>query len=592
MNPIACATTALSLSLTLLIALQSPALAEDEAELAGTWEAERIFGPAVQGELGIRKLKDAGWLAEIAGHRAAVRVEGKAVSFQLPEDLGRFRGEFTDNGRRIVGHWTQPNMVKTGRESMSPVVLEADADNRYSGIVKPMQDRYRLSIRIDQHDDGTNTAFMRNFERNLGLFLDLDHVEREGGSLRFMGHQFRNPELQVLFEGTYRSDFDLMTIFSPRMNGSYDLFRLADGEAGFSYPRDGRSETYEYVPPPALDDGWETGTLDEVGIDLGPIKAMIEEVLLRPAEDVHSPYPHGFLLARHGKLVAEEYFHGFNRSEPHDTRSASKSLTATLAGAMIEAGMPLDVDLPVYETLLGPDLPADLDPRKKRMRFENLLEMSSGYFCDDRNYDAPGNEEIMQEQTDEPDWYKYTLAVPMDSEPGTDNVYCSAAPNLAGAVMAKVANQPLETLFQRLIAEPLQIKEYHLILQPTGEPYMGGGIHWLPRDFMKLGQLMLNGGTWNGRRVVSEEWAARSTSPLVEIRGRNYGYLWWVTDYPYEGGTVRAFFAGGNGGQVVIGVPELDLLVAFYAGNYSDPVLYVFQNDLVPDYVLKAVQPE
>ncbi|MGB5879903.1 MAG: 6-aminohexanoate hydrolase, partial [Thermoanaerobaculia bacterium] len=120
-------------------------------------------------------------------------------------------------------------------------------------------------------------------------------------------------------------------------------------------------------------------------------------------------------------------------------------------------------------------------------------------------------------------------------------------------------------------------------------PYMGGGIHWLPRDFMKLGQLYLDGGRWNGKRVLGAEFAARATEPLFELRERRYGYLWWVVDYPYKGGTVQAFFAGGNGGQVVIGIPDLDLLVTFFAGNYNDRVLYRMQDEFVPDYILPAV---
>jgi CubicO group peptidase (beta-lactamase class C family) len=69
-----------------------------------------------------------------------------------------------------------------------------------------------------------------------------------------------------------------------------------------------------------------------------------------------------------------------------------------------------------------------------------------------------------------------------------------------------------------------------------------------------------------------------------------YGYLWWVTEYPYREGTVRAFFAAGNGGQIVLVVPELDLVVAFYGGNYSDPVALIPQQEYVPKYILTAVR--
>jgi len=132
-----------------------------------------------------------------------------------------------------------------------------------------------------------------------------------------------------------------------------------------------------------------------------------------------------------------------------------------------------------------------------------------------------------------------------------------ADPNLLGDVLSHVTGQPLTELFQEQIADPLHIDRYYLNLSPNGDPYMGGGIYWLPRDFMKLGQVMLNGGTWNGRRIVSREWARRATSPRENLRKLQYGYLWWSIAYPYKSKTVRAFFAGGNGGQLVMVSPTL-----------------------------------
>jgi CubicO group peptidase (beta-lactamase class C family) len=76
---------------------------------------------------------------------------------------------------------------------------------------------------------------------------------------------------------------------------------------------------------------------------------------------------------------------------------------------------------------------------------------------------------------------------------------------------------------------------------------------------------------------------------LVELAGIHYGYLWWVTDYPYKDRTVRAFFAGGNGGQVVMSIPELDLVIAFYGGNYGDRGTLVPQRVYVPEYILPAI---
>lgn len=254
------------------------------------------------------------------------------------------------------------------------------------------------------------------------------------------------------------------------------------------------------------------------------------------------------------------------------------------------AGVPVSLSTPVYAALHARGAIAS-DARKAKITLANLLTMSSGLECDDGNPASLGNEDTMQSQTTDPNWYHFTLSLPMAHEPGTHAAYCSASPNLAGNVLSAVAGEPLTILIERLLARPLDIDRFYMNLTPTGVPYMGGGFRFQPRDFMKIGQVILNGGTWHGRRIVSARWAADSIAPHFELRGIHYGYLWWVVRYPYRRTTVDAFFAGGNGGQVVMGVPKLDLLIAFYGGNYSDSVSYVPQRVFVPQYILPAVAP-
>jgi len=107
---------------------------------------------------------------------------------------------------------------------------------------------------------------------------------------------------------------------------------------------------------------------------------------------------------------------------------------------------------------------------------------------------------------------------------------------------------------------------------------------------MKLGQVMLDNGRWRGKQIVSESWARKSSSPLYDLLGFHYGYLWWDTDYDYKGRKVRAFFAAGNGGQIVMGFPELDLLINFWGGNYSDRAGVTPQRVYVPQFILPAVK--
>jgi CubicO group peptidase (beta-lactamase class C family) len=286
--------------------------------------------------------------------------------------------------------------------------------------------------------------------------------------------------------------------------------------------------------------------------------------------------------------VVEEYFHGYHRDQPHDTRSASKSWTATLIGAAMQAGVPLRLDSPVYRTLLD-SVPADLDPQKRAMTLEHLLTMTAGFNCDEDDPTSADEDQIAQQDSIR-DWYRHTLNVRLISRPGEKIFYCSAEPNLAAGMLAKVAQEHLPELFARLIARPLGMHDYYIGLTPLGEAYGGGGHRFRPRDFLKLAQLMVNGGKWNGKQIVGSGWVRQSTAPLRDLGPtQQWGYLWNSAEYEYNGRKTRAFFAGGNGGQVFMGFPELDLVVGFTGGNYS-AAAFPSQRTLLQEYLLPAVK--
>ena len=332
-------------------------------------------------------------------------------------------------------------------------------------------------------------------------------------------------------------------------------------------------------------------TLEQEGIDRAAIERFVQKLIDMPMDGIGSSQIHSLVIARNGKLVLEEYFHGHDRDTPHDTRSAAKSWTNVLIGAAMQSGVPIRLDTPVYQTMLG-QVPADLDPRKKAMTLEHLISMTAGFDCDDSG-DRPGDEDPMQEQTAEPDWYRYSLNVPMAWNSGEQIVYCSMKPNLAAGMLEKIAGEPMPEMFYRLVAKPMKMRDYHLFLTPTGTAYGGGGHHFTTRDFMKLTQLFLNDGKWEGRQIVSSEWARKSSAPLRVLSpssGQTYGYLWNSVAYDYKGRKVHAFFPGGNGGQVYIGIPELNLLIAFTGGNYADRVLFRSQREFVPEDILPAVK--
>jgi len=553
-------------------------------DLSGLWKAEQRFGPDVRGPLSLES-GPGGGRAEIAGRSAPVERRGPLVSFALGDDEGAFRG--VETGPAIVGHWIQPRVVSAGARYATPVTLTRIGPGRWRGTVTPLDDAMTFYLPIRRDETGAWAAFLLNPERNAGRFMPVQHVVLEGSTVRLVGRRADTDPETTTGSGSYDAETDVLTVAFPGRGGSYDFRRVnPDTEVGFR-PRPAAARSYAYRPPSAEDDGWPVATLEEAGIAREAIVRFVQKLIDQPIDSPHSSQVHALLLARHGKLVLEEYFHGFAREGLHDTRSAAKSITSALTGAAVLAKVPVSAETPVYATLRGPG--AALDPLQRALKLEHLLTMSSGLDCDDNDESSPGNEDTMQDQQEQPDWYQYTLALKMIRAPGEKAVYCSCNPNLAGGVLAKASGRSLPDLFHDLLARPLRIERYAANLTPTGDAYMGGGLRLRLRDFMKLGQVMLDGGRWQGRPVVSAEWARRSVSPLYELGGRRYGYLWWVTDYPWHGRTVRAFFAGGNGGQIVMGIPELELVIGFYGGNYSDAAGFVPQKVFVPEDLLPAV---
>ncbi len=567
----------------LMVSGAAPAQHANPPNLEGLWAARSMNAP-VHGPLVV--IDRGGALsADIAGFRVPVRVAGRSLSFELPDGKGNFRG--TRQGKDIAGQWLQGMTASSGARFSTPVTLRADGAGRWRGEIVPLDDVMSFYLPVTRSADGKLMTYLRNPERNNGRFFPVSRIEMEGNSVRLLGTRRGAKEESVLLSGQY--DPEVGVIRLPINGSSFDFERDNSAVSAF-YPRAKAGEHYAYQPPLALSDGWPVSTLDKEGMDRAAIERFVQMLIDLPMDGLSAHQVHSVLIARHGKLVLEEYFHGAHRDEPHDLRSASKSWTAMLIGAAMYSGVPIRLDTPVYQTFLG-TVPAGLDPRKKAMTLEHLITMTAGFDCDDSG-DRPGDEDVFQQQDKEPDWYRYMLNVPMAWNSGDKIVYCSGKPNLAAGMLEKIAGEPMQEMSERLIAKPLHMSNYHLFLQPTGQVYGGGGHRFTSRDFLKWAQLMVNDGKWEGRQIFSKEWARKSGAPLRVLSpktGQTYGYLWNSVAYDYKGRKLHAFFAGGNGGQISMGIPELDLVIVFTGGNYADPVLFRSQRVYVPEYILPAV---
>src|SRR5579859_1603414 len=475
-----------TLRLLLLALLLASGLASADAptaadRLVGLWGSERVFGPAVEGPLTLDGRSEP-WQASVAGFQIGVQHDEDRVSFALPGKQGSFSGRLDADGRHIEGFWVQPPGVSLNNAYATPLTLTSGDNDVWQGEVHALADRVSLYLVVSRADDGSLKAFIRNPEFNFGMRRAYK-ITLSGEQLTLDDTQRKNDRLL----GSYDPEQDRLTVTLQGI-ASFDFTRRDRDHATGFYPATPAADHYVYRTPPNEDDGWRTGNLAEAGLDPKPLQALVQQVLDTKTDWYTTPYIQSILVARHGRLALEEYFYGFGRERPHDSRSSAKTLTGTLVGLALDHGAKFRLDTPVYSLFPEYKAFANADPRKQQITVEDLITMNSGYACDDNDDDSPGNEDTMQGQDKQSDWYKYTLDLPMKYQPGNKQaLYCTGGINLLGGVIRNTTGMPLTEFFQRYYAGPLDIRDYHMNLSPTGDAYMGGGIYLRPRDMLKLG---------------------------------------------------------------------------------------------------------
>jgi CubicO group peptidase (beta-lactamase class C family) len=330
--------------------------------------------------------------------------------------------------------------------------------------------------------------------------------------------------------------------------------------------------------PAARDDGWAVARPEDEGLDPGLLCGLAQRL-----EAPERPNLHAVLVVRHGRLVFEHYAAGdderWNRSlgrvehgpdDLHDQRSVSKSVTALLAGIAVGRGL-LALDAPVMGFF--PEY-ADLrTPERDRILVRHLLIMSPGLAWeeDQRPYTDPLNSIVLMSRNPAP--YRFVLGQPVVAPAGVQYNYSSGATALLGKIVSMAANQPLEELARTALFEPLGISAVEWRRLLNGDVAAASGLRLRPRDMAKIGQLVLDGGAWNGRQIVPAAWIAEMTAPKITGSGAFlYGYQWWLGRSFVHGRELPWAAAVGLGGQRIFVVPDLDLVAVVTAGLYTSRI--------------------
>jgi CubicO group peptidase (beta-lactamase class C family) len=299
-------------------------------------------------------------------------------------------------------------------------------------------------------------------------------------------------------------------------------------------------------------EGWQTGTPEEQGVD----STKLAEALLNMQQqdiDIHS-----LMMVRNGSVVVDAYFYPYDGQTVHEVASVSKSVMTTLIGIAADQGR-LSLDDPMLSFFPDRTI-ANRDAWKESITVRHLASMSSGLECTNERDEA-----TLQEMRVTDDWVQFALDRPVTWEPGTQFVYCSPAIHLLSPILQQATGMTALDFARQYLFEPLGIRDVMWLTDPQGYNRGSEGVYLHPHDMAKLGYLWLNNGVWEGEQIVSREWVENSVRPLMDTREDGYyGYGWWVET---EG--LPSYRADGRGGQYIVVVPSLNLVVTTTGGGFT-----------------------
>lgn len=279
-----------------------------------------------------------------------------------------------------------------------------------------------------------------------------------------------------------------------------------------------------------------------------------------------------FIMRVDDEIVASTVIGSYRSNRPPDLRSATKSITALLVGIAIDQGKIASVREKVSSLLPAHEEIFAKDPRKAQITIEDLLTMRSGLDCNDWDPRSPGQEDKMYKQQD---WVATWAALPMRTDPGKEFSYCTGNVIALGQVLGVATGISADAFAIKHLFAPLGFAraEWSYWDSKRGVD-TGGHLRLIPEDLLKLGELVLARGTYNGVRVVSEAWIDAMTQERTTIpgMGQRYGYLWWLdhTKDPKLPST-KLWWAQGNGGTFLIVMPELRSVIAITGTRFNRP---------------------
>lgn len=279
---------------------------------------------------------------------------------------------------------------------------------------------------------------------------------------------------------------------------------------------------------------------------------------LAPALDAarNLPQLHGFIIARDGAVLVGEAIRGPRLDQPVNIKSASKSVISALIGRAIGDGILPGPDAPIVP-LLQARLPEGADPRLQRVTLDHLLSMRAGL----ERTSGPNYGAWVKSRN----WVRHILSRPFVEEPGGPMLYSTGSTHLLSAILTDATGRSTLDLARDWLGVPLDIDIPAWERDPQGIYFGGNNMLLSPQGLLRFGEMYRQGGSFDGNRVLPQDWIAQSWRLRTTSRftGHGYGYGWFI----YELAGHPVYYAWGYGGQMLYIVPDLRLTVVIT----SDP---------------------
>jgi len=345
---------------------------------------------------------------------------------------------------------------------------------------------------------------------------------------------------------------------------------------------------YSYQSPKFVNDGLKVGTLRQVGMDSLTVSKVIDCIYANKYDQIHS-----VLIYKDGLLVFEEYMQGnkfkydgqyhygeriqWEKDNLHSLMSCTKSVISAIAGIAEDKGF-FDAQESIFNYL--PDHQHYKTNGKEHISIEHLLTMSSGLEFDEwsTSHGSKVNDidKIHWDCQDDP--LTCILERSLKYVPGEKFNYNSGCTIVLGEIIKNATGQDMAEFADKYLFEPLGIDSVTWNRFGNGVIAGGGGLKITSRDMLKIGVCFLNNGVWNEQQIISPKWVELSKKsyrnnrgikvPGSDFRKQGYSYSWWTGKLNISKKEVDFYAASGWGGQKIMVIDDLSMVVVFTGGNY------------------------